>query len=274
MSYQLLIFRASQAMQVAAISLIGLIGLALLAFTIGSALGLLPWLEFEATFGDYTYLHAGQAVQIGVTALFVMLFCFIPSQVRILSLEKAHRDFRITMDDVALAYHRCHAADRAGVFTMSSEFDQVRERLAYLRDHPDLPELETDVLTVAAQMSQQARRLADVYSDEKVRRAKDFLAQRQHEAETQQARIVEALHVCREIRRWTHQVELEERVVASQLDRLDQQLRATLPELGYMIEPDYSDHYFDSAEAEAAGADLTLMRKRMNVFSLSRTAAE
>jgi len=273
-SYQLLFLRAAQAMQVAAICLIGLTGLVFLTYTIGSALGALPWLEFEARFGDYTYLHAGQAVQIGVTTLILLLFFFIPSQVRILSLEKAHRDFRISMEDVARAYHHCHAADRAGVFTMSSEFDQVRERLAFLRDHPDLPELETDVLTVAAQMSQQARRLADIYSDDKVRRAREFLAQRQEEAETQQARIVEALHACREIRRWTGQVELEESVVASQLDQLDEQLRAALPELGYMMEPDYSDHYFDMADAEVSGADLTLMRRRMNVFHLSRTAAE
>jgi hypothetical protein len=261
-------------MQIAAISMIGLVGLVLLGFTFGSALGFLPWLEFEARFGDYTYLHAGQAVQIGVTTLFLLPFFFIPSQTRILSLEKAHRDFRISMEDVARAYHLCHSADRAGVFTMSSEFDQVRERLAFLRDHPDLPELETDILTVAAQMSQQARRLADIYSDDKVRRAKEFLAQRQHEAETQQARIVEALHVCREIRRWTQQIELEESVVASQLEQLDEQLRAALPDLGYMIEPDYADHFLDADDRDGAGPDMTLMRKRMNVFQLSRAAAE
>ena len=273
-SYKLLLLRASQGMQVVAISLIGIVGLGFLGFTIGSALGYLPWLEFEARFGDYTYLHAGQAVQIGVTALFLLLFFFIPSQTRILSLEKAHRDFRISMEDVAHAYHLCHSADRAGVFTMSSEFDQVRERLAFLRDHPDLPELETDVLTVAAQMSQQARRLADIYSDDKVRRAKEFLAQRQQEAETQQALIVEALHVCREIRRWTQQIELEESVVASQLEQLDEQLRAALPKLGYMMDADYSVPYFDTEDGDGSGPDMTLMRKRMSVFQLSRTAAE
>lgn len=34
------------------------------------------------------------------------------------------------MQDVA----RAHAADRTGVFQLSSEFDAERERLAYLRD--------------------------------------------------------------------------------------------------------------------------------------------
>jgi uncharacterized membrane protein YgaE (UPF0421/DUF939 family) len=119
------------------------------------------------------------------------------------------------------------------VFSLSSEFDAVRERLAYLRDHPDMGMLESDILTLAAQMGQQARHLADVYSDQKVARAKDFLTQRQQEAEDQQARIVEALHVMREIRRWADQVETEEAIVASQLGQLDEQLQAILPALGY-----------------------------------------
>ena len=111
--------------------------------------------------------------------------------------------------------------------------DAVRERLAFLRDHPDLGHLEHDVMEVAAQMGEQARELADIYSDEKVARAKKFLAARQEDAERQQERIIEALHVCRELKRWSDQVELEESVVASQLAQLDDQLREILPELGY-----------------------------------------
>jgi len=73
---------------------------------------------------------------------------------------------------------------------MSSEFDAVRERLAYLRDHPDLDSLEPQVLELAAQMSHQSRELSDIYNDEKVTRAKTFLKQRQEEAERQQDLIV------------------------------------------------------------------------------------
>ena len=51
---------------------------------------------------------------------------------------------------------------------MSSEFDAVRERLAYLHDHHDLDSLEPSVLEVAAQMSHQSRELSDIYSDEKL----------------------------------------------------------------------------------------------------------
>lgn len=95
--------------------------------------------------------------------------------------------------------------------------------------------LEPDVLEVAAQMSQQSRHLADVYSDEKVERAKQFLTQRQEEAEAQQQRIVVALHAVQEIRTWAQQVDLEESVVASQLEQLDEKLQMALPALGYML---------------------------------------
>jgi hypothetical protein len=121
------------------------------------------------------------------------------------------------------------------VFTFSSEFDAVRARIAYLRDHPDLSRLEPEVLEVAAQMSQQSRHLADVYSDEKVTRAKAFLEQRQVEAEDQQQKIVEALHAVHEIGKWAQQVDLEESVVASQLAQLDERLQLALPALGYTL---------------------------------------
>lgn len=217
-----------------ALSFILLLGLALasLAYTLAAAAGVAPWLTLQARFGDWAVPQAGMALQTGVTALLLALLFFVPAAARIMRLEQSHRDFRISMDDVARAYHHCHTADRAGVFTMSSEFDQVRERLAYLRDHPDLERLEPQVMEVAAQMSQQARHLAEVYSNDKVARARDFLRQRQEEAEMQQDRIVEALHACTEIRKWRQQVELEESVVASQLERLREQLDACLPGLG------------------------------------------
>ena len=43
---------------------------------------------------------------------------------------------------VARAYRHAHAADRAGVFALSSEFDAMRARLEHLRKHPDLSHLE------------------------------------------------------------------------------------------------------------------------------------
>ncbi len=225
-------------LQGAATILIVAVALGALTMTVLAAFGMVPWLEFTATFGSYYLPQAGIMTQIGVTGLLLSLLAFLPSARRVMSLESRHRDFGLRMEDVARAYHLCHTADRSGVFTMSSEFDAVRERLAYLRDHPDLERLEPDVMELAAKMSQQARHLADVYNEEKVARAKSFLTQRQEEAERQQQLIVEALHACTEIRKWAQQVELEESVVASQLAQLEEQLARALPALGLRIEKD------------------------------------
>jgi hypothetical protein len=223
-------------LHVISLYVLGLAALAMVVVTTLSALGVLPWLTLEAGFGGAVSSNAGVVAQIALTALLVMMAAFFPSSNRVLTLEQSHRNFKLSMQDVAEAYHTAHVADRKGVFTLSSEFDQVRERIDYLRQHPDLKLLEADILTLAAQMSQQSHRLAQVYNDERVARAKDFLAQRQKEAEDQQARIAEALKVCREIMRWNSQVELDEAMVASQIQQLDEQLQAALPTLGYSLE--------------------------------------
>lgn len=235
MSTLSLVSRGHRAFHSLSLLIIFVIGLGAIAYTVACAFGLAPWLSFAATFGTVTYDQAGMWTQIALTVILATQFFFMPSAGRILSLERSHRDFKLSMEDVARAYHLCHTADRSGVFTMSSEFDAVRERLSYLRDHPDLDTLEPQVLELAAQMSQQSRGLADVYSDDKVERAKMFLRQRQEEAERQQQLIVEAHHALRGIRKWSQQVELEESVVASQLSQLEEQLEATLPALGYQL---------------------------------------
>jgi hypothetical protein len=237
-SFQSAALRATQAFHALSLFLISVAAFAAIGIALLCALGVMPWLTMTATFGPYAFPQAGMAVQLGLTVLLTLMLFFVPSSIRILNLERSHRDFRVSMQDVARAYHLAHTADRAGVFSLSSEFDQVRERIVMLRDHPDMALLESDVLTLAAQMGQQARHLAEVYSDAKVARAKDFLAQRQQEAEAQQARIIEALHVVREIRRWADQVEVEEAMVASQLAQLDEQLQAILPVLGYDFQSD------------------------------------
>lgn len=228
-------YQAVRILHVVALWLLSLAALAMVVVTVLSALGVLPWLTLDAGFGGPS-ASAGMVAQIGLTALLVLVAAFFPSSSRVLALENSHRSFRIGMKDVAEAYHAAHVADRKGVFTLSSEFDQVRERIDYLREHPDLKLLEADILTLAAQMSQQSHRLAQIYNEERVQRAKDFLAQRQQEVEEQQARIAEALKTCREIMRWNSQVELEEAVVASQLQQLDEQLQEVLPALGYSFD--------------------------------------
>ena len=127
---------------------------------------------------------AGMYLQIFVTILAAGICFFLPFNVRIMQLEISHRRFTVSMDDVARAYGAVHAADRGRTFQLSSEFDAVREHLAYLRDHPDLSTLEPALLETAAQMSHISRELAEVYSDEKIGRARDFLKQHQEVAQS------------------------------------------------------------------------------------------
>lgn len=212
--------------------LLAALALAVVGYTAACGLGFAPWLEASVNFGGTLYLGAGPIIQIAVTMLIALLSFFMPSANRIMQLERAHRDFRITMEDVTRAYYAAHTADRAGVFTLSSEFDAVRQRLAFLRDHPDLAALEPDALELAAQMSEKSRELADVYSDEKVARAKAFLTQRQQEAEHLQDQVTRALHDLSELRIWAEQVDVEESIAASQLNQLQERLDAVLPPLG------------------------------------------
>ncbi|WP_237061879.1 DNA repair protein [Loktanella sp. M215] len=238
-------------LHVTALFVVAVFAFAAVFYTLLCIAGLADWLDLTATLGGVPYPNAGPWIQGALTAMLGAMAFFLPTTVRMLALENSHRNFHIRMDDVARAYHAVHAADRAGVFTLSSEFDAVRDRLAYLRDHPDLPQLEGGVLEVAAQMSVQSRHLAEVYSVERVARAKAFLRQRQQAAEEQQERIVEALHICEQIRAWSDQVEIEEARVASQLTYLDDRLQSTLPLLGYALE---HDERLDAASLEAERA--------------------
>ncbi|WP_245819021.1 DNA repair protein [Marivita hallyeonensis] len=207
------------------------LGLGSLAYTIACAMGHAPWLEMTATFGGMIYPQAGPVVQIGVTALLLGICFFLPSNARIMALENSHRRFQIAMEDVARAYRLSHAADREGVFKMRSEFDSVRERIAYLRDHPDLAELEPSVLEVASQMSHVSKDLAKTYSDSSVNRARDFLIQRQQEIEDFNDRLDAAKATAAEMRVWVDKIELEESVAQAQLTRLNEELADILPEL-------------------------------------------
>ncbi|EAP76349.1 DNA repair protein [Roseovarius nubinhibens] len=203
-----------------------------------SAAGVLPWLDLSLAFGAQPIEQAGIWVQSGVTVFAVMLLFYLPSHFRVARLETSHRQFQLSMEDVARAYARVHAEDRKGAFRMSAEFDAVRERLVFLRDHPELGSLEPEVLEVAAQMSRVSQELASTYSDRNVARAREFLRQRQDEVEELEQRIVMAKQINSELRRWTQEVELEESMAESQLRRLRDDLREILPELdGLDVEP-------------------------------------
>lgn len=210
---------------------IALLGLGAVAYTLAAALGHVPWFEWTATFGGTLYPQAGQVVQVALSALLFGLMFYLPANARMMALETSHRRFHIGMEDVARAYALAHAKDRESVFKLRSEFDSIRERMAFLRDHPDLAELEPSVLEIASQMSHVSRELAQVYSDRSIARARDFLIQRQQEIEEFGTRLDHAKAVAAEMRVWVDKVELEESVAEAQLDRLRDELTELLPEI-------------------------------------------
>lgn len=236
MTFNSIASRTLRLVQAASISIYALTALALIAFTIVCALGFAQWLEMPMTVGETLYSDAGMWIQIGLTLALSSLVFMIPTNRRILNLEQSHRNFQISMDDIAQAYYLCHTADRNGDFSLSAEFDAVRERLVFMRDHPQLASLEPGVLEVAAQMSQQSRNLAEVYSDTNVDRAKAFLRERQQEADSQEAAIAAATKRLEEIEALSAHVEAKEVTSDRMMDRLDEKVRRTLEPLGYDIQ--------------------------------------
>ena len=209
--------------------------LVLLGLTLASAFNLLPWPAMALSFGGTDLPQAGMYVQVLLTLLFVLLCFYLPSNLRMARLERSHRSFAMGMEDVARAYRLAHAADRAGEFALSGEFDTMRARMEHLRKHPDLAHLEPEILQMAAQMSFETRALAQAYSDEKVARAKIFLQQRQEEVHLLADRISTVRHIVDDLKRWVADVDAEERTAQQQMKRLEADLREMLPPMGLTL---------------------------------------
>ena len=201
-------------------------------WSLAAAVGFAPWLRLDVGLGGALPVDAGFAVQLALTLLLFGLCFFVPMNDRVMRLENSHRSFRVTMRDVAQAYQAAHAADREGCFRLKSEFDSVRERLEHLRRHPDLGRLEPELLEMAAQMSHESRELAEIYSTERVERARQFLRQRQEEADLMTERVRAASATCRELKGWLERVEIEEDRARSELARFKEELEPLLDALG------------------------------------------
>lgn len=212
------------------------LALGLLAASGMAALGWIPWPTLYLSFGTASLPDAGMWVQLGLTLVFLTLCFFLPANARMARLEATHRSFAMGVEDVARAYRMAHAADRAGVFGLSTEFESVRARMEHLRKHPDFGHLEPELLELAAQMSHETRELARAYSDVKVARARGFLAQRQEEVQSLTDRLAIARRTCDELKRWLTDVEAEERQAQVQLRRLEADLKEILPGLGYSVD--------------------------------------
>jgi hypothetical protein len=206
-----------------------------------SAFGVIPWLSLNLISASGESLHVGIWIQSLGAALLVGLCAFLPGVHHIQRLERSHRDFKLSMDDVAKAYKMSHAADRNGAFALSSEFEDMRDRLDVMRRHPELGHLEPEILELAAQMSHMTRDLALVYSESKVARAKDFLRQRQEELDTFNENLSLALTVTQDLQRWQNDVEASELEANRQMDRLEKDLKEILPQLGYEMDEDRID---------------------------------
>ncbi|MCB2068120.1 MAG: hypothetical protein KDE15_15925 [Erythrobacter sp.] len=226
--------------------------LALIGWDIACALGHGAWIDLPLAYGGAPLPQAGMIAQLGLTALLGLLCAYLPANFRVMALENSHRRFHIGMGDVARAYVQAHASDRGGAFLLKGEFDSIRERIAFLRDHPDLAELQADTIEVAAQMSHVSRELARIYSDGNVMRARDFLIARQQEIEDFNIRLAEARAIAVEIRHWTDAVEIEEAVARSQLARLTEELLTLVPELAAEVGAGAPE---DAAPAAAALPD-------------------
>ncbi len=241
-----------------------LFALSLVIATTLAALGVIPWLDIPVAFDGTPVENAGMWAQIGLTALVVALCAFLPANGRVMRLEHSHRKFQLSMNDIVHAYNVAHAADREGTFRMSHEFDAVRERIAFLRDHPDLQALEPEILEAAAQMSTVSRELADTYSETRVNRAREFLRQRQEELEEFKDRIDTAKILTEEMRQWVQAVEIEEAVAQSQVNRLKADLNDILPELDLGLAELEARRGKAQPDAERPG----------NVVGMAKTAAE
>ncbi len=201
--------------------------------TLAGAFGLLPVLEMPLHFGDVTFPGAGLAIQAGLAILLLALVASLPSGMRVLTLERTHRDFSISMSDVAEAYRICHAADRGDAFTLSEQFDAVKERITYLRRHPDLGHLEPAILETAAEMSYASRDLAETYGDEAVARARRFLAQRNEEIAQFEIRLEAARTACREFSQQRDAIATAEEAQHGRLAKFIEEYGELLSELGF-----------------------------------------
>ena len=221
--------------QAAAMAVCGVAAVAGVVATGLSFTGILPWPDIALTYGGAEIAWSGQALQIGVTALLVMIALFLPSARQVLRLETSHRQFEIDMDDVTRAYRAAHMADRAEIFGVRREFDAVRERYQFLKEQPDLAEMDAELLTIAAQMSEQSQELADVYSDAKIARVRDALVQRHADAKALDARIQQTHGDLRELKRLMEDVDAEESSVTAQ----PRQLRDVMSEIGVPDGPEF-----------------------------------
>lgn len=219
------LFRSAQIWaQLVAMSIISLAAAGAAIALFAAAAGAIAWPEVPVLLDGETPVDIGAPVLLAGCLILVSLCAYLPSALRVMRLEATHRDFSIRMEDVARAYWAAHRADRSGIFTLGREFDAVRERARFLMEHPDLGDLDHEILELAAQMSTESRELAALYSDDRVARAREGIARRAEDAARLERQIDAAHLACSELRRDLESAEVDEAVIRSRLARLDEEL--------------------------------------------------
>lgn len=224
-------------MRRAALILFAALATCLLVATGLATAGIWPWIDLAVMWNGARVAEAGMIAQIGLTIFAVTLCFFLPTNARIMKLEHSHRQFSVGVDDITRAYHAAHHADREGIFGLGDAFESTRDRLAFLRDHPDLGMLEPELLELAAKMSHISRDLAEAYSETKVERARSFLQQRQFEIDQFNDRLEQAKAIHGEFSTWINRLDLEENVARAHLERLLDEMERLLPELSEPATP-------------------------------------
>jgi len=210
--------------QLAATTVLVVFALALVVASGLAAFGILPWLSLSAAYGTTALPWTGMALQIGLTVLSVGLLLFVPSAIRVQRLETSHRRFEINMDDITRAYRAAHMADRAEMFGMRREFDAVRERYTYLKESTDLGEIDTELLVIGAQMSEQSRDLAAQFSDDRFDRVRAGLMHRLKDAGDLEQRIDRIQTEATKIARLRDTAEINEDNAAKRIEALKAEL--------------------------------------------------
>ena len=228
-------------MQRTALVIFALLALGLVACSILAAFQVIPWITLPLLWNGTPIPAAGIYAQIGLTVFTLALCFFLPSNLRIMRLEESHRRFSLDTDDITRAYHAAHAADREGVFRTQEAFENMRERLDFMRADPDLSILEPELLNLAAKMSFVSRDLAEAYSDERVERARSFLKERQHEVDRFNERLAHAKAIQSELSNWVNRIELDENVARTQMARLLDEFETMLPEVNKTQPPGIAD---------------------------------
>jgi hypothetical protein len=201
--------------------------------TVLDASGQLHWQQLMHPIERYVVNDNGIVLQISICLFLVLAALLLSTLSRLARLERLQKTSALSLPDIATAYRLSHAADRKGAFALVGEFDQMRLRMDHLRNHPDLQDLQDDLLQIAAQMSMQTRDLARIYSDENVKGATDFLRQRQLDVQALSDQLTIARTTCDELLACSNTVDADDDQIRQHIEQLEHELKDILPSLGF-----------------------------------------